>query len=199
MMPTVIAINSRINAVITGNSWTVGVVSKSEVDTGLGEIEEVGVCELVGAAVEPAVVGVLLAATDGDSEDGVDGVAEGEGTGDNVFGVNSNLMRRNYSKQRKPLAAKLKNPRMLQITFHTFRHWKATMEYHKTRDILHVKEILGHRSLDNTMKYTQIISFKDDEYSVRIAHTEEEACQLLETGYDYVCDYETNKLFRKRK
>ena len=156
-------------------------------------------CELVGAAVEPAVVGVLLAATDGDGEDGVDGVAEGEGTGDNVFGVNSNLMRRNYSKQRKPLAAKLKNPRMLQITFHTFRHWKATTEYHKTRDILHVKEILGHRSLDNTMKYTELISFKDDEYSVRIAHTEEEACQLLETGYDYVCDYETNKLFRKRK
>gem|GEM_PF-6088711 len=56
-------------------------------------------CELVGAAVEPAVIGVLLTATDGDSEDGVDGVAEGEGTGDNVFGVNSNLMMRNYSKQ----------------------------------------------------------------------------------------------------
>ena len=116
-----------------------------------------------------------------------------------VFRVDSNLMRRNYSKQRRPLAAKLKNPRLLQVTFHTFRHWKATMEYHKTRDILHVKEILGHRSLDNTMKYTQLISFKNDEFSVRIAHTEEEACQLLENGYDFVCDYEANKLFRKRK
>ena len=43
-----------------------------------------------------------------------------------VFGVNSDLMRRNYSKQRKSIAFKLKNPRIQQITFHTFRHWKAT-------------------------------------------------------------------------
>jgi hypothetical protein len=69
------------------------------------------------------------------------------------------------------------------------------MEYNKTRDILHVKEILGHRSFDNTMKYTQLISLKDDEYSVRIAPTEEEVYQLLENGYDFVCDYATNKLF----
>jgi integrase len=116
-----------------------------------------------------------------------------------IFSVNSDLVRRNYSKQRKSLANKLKNPRILQITFHTLRHWKATMEYHKTRDILHVKEILGHKSLDNTMKYTQLIGFKNDEFSARIAHTEEEACEFMETGYDYVCDFGANKLFRKRK
>ncbi|MGA2524059.1 MAG: hypothetical protein ABSF65_07905 [Candidatus Bathyarchaeia archaeon] len=32
------------------------------------------------------------------------------------------------------------------------------MEYQKTRDILHVKEILGHKSLNNTMLYTQFIN-----------------------------------------
>jgi integrase len=116
-----------------------------------------------------------------------------------VFGVSSELMRRNFSKQRKPLASKLKNPRIQQITFHTFRHWKATMEYYKTRDILHVKQILGHKSLDNTMKYTQLIGFKDDEFSARVAHSEDEACQLVETGFDFVCDFNGNKLFRKRK
>jgi len=116
-----------------------------------------------------------------------------------LFGVGSELMRRNYSKQRKAIAAKLKNSRIQQITFHTFRHWKATNEYYKTRDILHVKEILGHKSLNNTMLYTQLIGFKDDEFSARIAHTEEEACQLIETGYEFVCDFENNKLFRKRK
>jgi integrase len=116
-----------------------------------------------------------------------------------VFGVSSDLMRRNYSKQRKAVAYKLKNPRILQITFHTFIHWKATMEYYKTRDILHVKEILGHRSLNNTMLYTQLIGFKDDEFSARIAHSEDEACQLIETGFEFVCDFNGNKLFRKRK
>lgn len=116
-----------------------------------------------------------------------------------LFGVDSELMRRNYSKQRKAIAYKLKNPRIKQITFHTFRHWKATMEYYKTRDILHVKQILGHRSLDNTMKYTQLIGFKEDDFSARVAHNEEEACKLIESGFEFVCDFAGNKLFRKRK
>lgn len=45
---------------------------------------------------------------------------------------------RDFSNQRKTIAVKLQNPRLLRITFHTFRHWKATMEYHKTKDILHI-------------------------------------------------------------
>ena len=74
-----------------------------------------------------------------------------------LFGATSDLIRRKFNKQRKRLTAKLKNARIKQITFHTFRHWKVTLEYHKTRDILHVKEILGHKSLNNTMLYTQLI------------------------------------------
>ena len=66
---------------------------------------------------------------------------------------------------------------MIQITFHTFRHWKATMEYHKTRDIIHVKEVLGHKSLNNTILYTQLIGFKDDEWIARVAHAGHEACE----------------------
>ena len=42
----------------------------------------------------------------------------------------------------------------------------------------------GHKSLDNTMKYAQLIGFKDDEFSARVAHCEDEACQLIETGYE---------------
>jgi len=61
-----------------------------------------------------------------------------------LFGSTSDLIRRKFNKQRKRVTAKLKNARIKQITFHTFRHWKVTLEYHKTRDILHVKEILGH-------------------------------------------------------
>ena len=94
-----------------------------------------------------------------------------------VFAVNADMMRRNYNKQRKQIVFKLKNPRLTQITFHTLRHWKATMEYRKTKDILHVKQVLGHKSLDNTMLYTQLIDFKDDEFTAIVAHSEEEASQ----------------------
>ena len=108
-------------------------------------------------------------------------------------------MRRNFAKQRKRIAAKLKILRIRQITFHTFRHWKATMEYHRTKDILHVKELLGHKSINNTLLYTQLITFNDNEFTAKVAHNELEACQLVETGFEFVCDFEGNKLFRRRK
>jgi len=70
-----------------------------------------------------------------------------------VFG-NGNLekFRRNYEKQRRHIAEKLGNPRLNQIKMHSFRHWKATYEYHKTKDILHVMRLLGHKSIQNTLR-----------------------------------------------
>ncbi|MGC8999358.1 MAG: tyrosine-type recombinase/integrase, partial [Candidatus Bathyarchaeia archaeon] len=61
-----------------------------------------------------------------------------------------------FYRRRKQLAYKLNNPRLLKIGFHTFRHWKGTMEYHKTKDIIHVKELLGHRNIQNTLIYITI-------------------------------------------
>jgi len=61
---------------------------------------------------------------------------------------------------RNRVAEKLKNPRIRRIHFHTFRHWKATTEYHKTRDILHVMKLLGHRNIQTTLIYTQLIDLK---------------------------------------
>jgi len=101
--------------------------------------------------------------------------------------------------QRRRLAQKLQNTRLLQISFHTLRHWKATTEYHRTRDILHVKQMLGHKSITNTILYTQLISFESDEYSSAVAKTLDEARKLVEAGFEYVTDVEGNKLFRKRK
>jgi integrase len=50
---------------------------------------------------------------------------------------------------RRKAAFKLQNPRLQSITFHTFRHWKATTEYHKTHDIFHVQRLLGHNKMQN--------------------------------------------------
>ena len=89
---------------------------------------------------------------------------------------------------------------MARITFRTFRHFKGSMEYYKTKDILHVKHVLGHESLQSTLVYTHLIDFKDDEYVSKIAKSANEACQLVETGFEYVCTAPGNLLtFRKRK
>lgn len=55
-----------------------------------------------------------------------------------IFGSLWQTAHNSFNAQRKNAAEKLGNPRILQIHFHTFRHWKATMEYHRTKDILHV-------------------------------------------------------------
>lgn len=87
---------------------------------------------------------------------------------------------RSYQRQRKRIAKKLGNPRIQQITFHTFRHWKATMEYHKTKDILYVKQLLGHRNIKNTLLYTQLVKFRveDDEFICKVAKTPSEVQEL---------------------
>ncbi len=109
------------------------------------------------------------------------------------------IFRRIVAKQRNRSAEKLQNPRIKSITFKTLRHWKATTEYHKTRDILHVMSILGHKNIQNTLVYTHLISFESDEYVCKVAKTVDDATTLVENGFDYVTDIEGMKLFRKRK
>ena len=118
-----------------------------------------------------------------------------------VFGESSlKSQQGTYRKSRRHLAKKLNNPRLARITFRTLRHWKATMEYHRTKDILYVKNLLGHKKIDNTMKYTQLVSFEtEDQFTCKVAKTLDEAKELVETGFEYVTDMDSAKLFRKRK
>jgi integrase len=109
------------------------------------------------------------------------------------------VFRRLYAEQRRRVAQKLQNPRIEQITFKTLRHFKATMEYHRTKDILHVMQVLGHKNIRNTLVYTHLVNFENDEFTCKVAKTVEEARQLVENGFDYVTDVEGVKLFRKRK
>jgi len=110
-----------------------------------------------------------------------------------------------YNQQRKTAAYKLGNPRLLKISFITFRHWKGTMEYHRTKDILYVKRILGHKSIQNTLVYidleANLFTRPNEEFTARVATNTKEACNLIEVGFEYVTgEYEDGgKIFRKRK
>ena len=104
-----------------------------------------------------------------------------------------------FQRQRKRLALKLANPKLQLISFRSLRHYKGTMEYHRTRDIVHVQRILGHRSISNTLRYVRLISFPDDEFTSKVAKTVKEAQELVESGFEFVTTYEDNMIFRKRK
>ena len=110
----------------------------------------------------------------------------------------------NFSNQRKRISCKLENPRLLQIHFTTLRHWKGTMEYHLTKDILHVKRILGHKSVKNTEIYINLESAlfatpDDDQFITKVATTIEEDQELIEAGFEYVTERDGAKIYRKRK
>jgi integrase len=108
-----------------------------------------------------------------------------------------------FLHERKRLAVKLQNPRLLSIGFHTFRHWKATTLYHKTKDPLYVKDFLGHKSMKNTEKYVNIerkifADYENDEFTVKVTDKPEEATKYLEVGYEWVGVKDNLIFLRKR-
>jgi len=124
-------------------------------------------------------------------------------TNDDVFQTKKHGLRRTYEGLRKRMATKLNNPRLKKITFHTFRHWKATMEYHNTKDIIHVMKTLGHKNIKNTLIYinteSAIFLSNNDEWICKIATNTDEAKTLIEVGFEYITEKDGKMLFRKRK
>jgi integrase len=87
---------------------------------------------------------------------------------DLVFPMRSSSISNDYRRVRNRLAQKLGDMSLKSIRLYDFRHFKATMEYHKTKDLLHVKQLLGHKDLRTTLRYTQLIDFGGEEYHARL-------------------------------
>jgi integrase len=121
------------------------------------------------------------------------------GLNDKLFKGTSNDYGKQFRAYRNRLADKLQDPSIKQITLYSLRHYYASMLYHKTRDILFVKQQMGHHKIESTLIYTQLVNFPNDEYVSATANTIDEARKLIESGFEYVCDVDGVKLFRKRK
>jgi hypothetical protein len=59
--------------------------------------------------------------------------------------------------------------------------------------------MLGHKRIQNTLVYTQMVEFKNEEYISATASTIDNAKKLVEAGFEYVTEVDCVKLFRKRK
>jgi len=111
---------------------------------------------------------------------------------------------RNFTKQRKRIANKLKNPRLLNISFKMLRHYRGTMEAWRTKDPFHVQEFLRHGNIKNTMRYihlAQVLFKNEQEYVTKVAYNVNEACALIEDGWKYYTgEYaDGGKIFAKPK
>jgi len=105
-----------------------------------------------------------------------------------------------FRQIRNGLAAKMNDPAFKRIRLNDLRHYFGTMIYAKTKDILYVKDQMGHSKIETTMIYTKLVAFpQEEEFICKAANTLQEASELIEAGFDYVTDVDTCKLFRKRK
>jgi integrase len=119
---------------------------------------------------------------------------------DKLFPTRSEHISESYRKLRNTLARKIQDPTLLTIRLYDFRHFKASMEYHKTKDLLYIKQLLGHKDLRTTLRYTQLLEgLPNDEWTCKIAKNVQESSALIEAGFEYVTEIDGTKLFRKRK
>jgi len=100
---------------------------------------------------------------------------------------------------RNQLAEKIQDASLKTIRLYDFRHFFATNLYDKTKDILLVKLQMGHKKLDTTLIYTQLLNLNEDEWTCKGVTNANEAKQLIEAGFQYVTTIEGIQLFRKRK
>ena len=71
----------------------------------------------------------------------------------------------------------------------------SDLDFHETQIDVRI-----HRNIKNTLLYTQLVKTQsEDEYVCRVAKTVEQAAELIEAGFEYVCEINGAKLFRKRK
>jgi len=70
------------------------------------------------------------------------------------------------------------------------------------KDIVYIMRFLGNKNIKNTLIYVQLeeaIYNKEAEvYISKAASTVEEVCKFVAAGFEYVCDVDEVKIFRKR-
>jgi integrase/recombinase XerD len=119
---------------------------------------------------------------------------------DNLFSYwNSDKYGEYFRTARNKIAKKMNNETLKTIRLYDLRHYFATMLYKKTNDLLFVAQQLGHRNIRNTMIYTQLIQFENDDYICKVSQNVERDKELIENGFEYVTERDGLKIYRKRK
>jgi len=119
---------------------------------------------------------------------------------DKLFKGDSDNYGKHFRLYRNKLAEKLNKPELKNIRLYDFRHYFASRLYAKTRDILLVKQQMGHKKIETTLIYTQLLNLhEDDEWTCKATNSKEDAIKLIENGFQFVNDIDGYKLYRKRK
>jgi integrase len=110
----------------------------------------------------------------------------------------------NYDKQyeawrraRNDVAEKFGDPSIKGIRLYDLRHYFGTHHFRKIKNILATKEAMGHTRIETTLVYTKLVTSDVGEFTCAVAKTVDEAKALVEDGFEFVCEIEGVKLFRR--
>lgn len=76
------------------------------------------------------------------------------------------------------------------------------MLYGLTKDLLYVKDFLGHKNIKKTLRYFHLeealFRHGPDEFICETAKTMKEAKELIEHGFEYVTEMQEVELFERK-
>ncbi len=117
-----------------------------------------------------------------------------------IFPMTYNNVCGQFIRLRARVAATTQNPRILQITLNSFRHWGGTMlAYYSNGNVLVVKKMLGHKRIENTMKYIGMIHFESSEMETTVSTNIEEDRAAVAAKFTYVTERNGIKLWQRPK
>jgi integrase len=118
-----------------------------------------------------------------------------------IFPTSYNSIAHCFRILRKATARRLQNPKILHVTFKSFRHWEGSMlAYITSGNVLAVKKALRHKQVTNTMKYIHRLEFQDPEsFDVVTATTVEDIQRYAKEDYMKFDEFNGIHVYRRTK
>jgi integrase len=107
-----------------------------------------------------------------------------------------------FERHRKRIAAAHPESNIGKIHFHSFRTWRATMEYLKTHDLEAVMALLGVTNPLHARRYVrlaQALSMREDDYVTARATSPDEAEELAREGFNFITEIQRVQIYRKER
>jgi len=102
-----------------------------------------------------------------------------------------------YRHFRNRLAEDYDMPELKQVQLYDFRRFKASKTYHQTKDFLLVKQLLGHKHIEQTEHYISLFDESSITWIPVIARTQEEIEQAIKDDCLLVCQADGITYFKK--
>ena len=114
-----------------------------------------------------------------------------------IYNGTSDNLANDYRHYRNRLADEYDMPELKQIQLYDFRRFKASKTYHLTNNLLLVKQLLGHKHVEQTEHYISLFDEKSITWIPVIAKNQAEIEQAIKDDCILVCQAEGITYFKK--